>query len=63
MIMPTVGVLMFIMAFIVLIEDIIRFRKGEIEVHAHELEDIEEYQRMAGIDVADMDVEERADAH
>ena len=51
------------MAFIVLIEYIIRFRKGQFEVHAHELEDIEEYQRMAGIDAGDMDVEERADAH
>ena len=63
MIMPTVGVLMFVTALAVLIEDVIRFRKGQIQVHAHELEDIETYQRMAGIDADEVAVEERTDAH
>ncbi len=63
MIMPTVGVLMFVMALIVLIEDVLRFRKGDIQVHAHELEDIEEFQRLAGIEADELEVQERADAH
>lgn len=63
MIMPTVGVLMFVTALAVLIEDVIRLRKGQIQVHAHELEDIETYQRMAGIDADEVDVEERTGAH
>ncbi len=64
MIMPTVGVFMFVMAAIVIIEDILRALKGDFEVHAHELEDIEEFQRMAGIDSDKVAAtEERTDAH
>ena len=62
MIMPTVGVLMFLMAAIVIFEDIVRFRKGDIVVHAHEIEDLKEIQRVAQIDSDEIDVEERADA-
>lgn len=60
MIMPTVGVLMFVMALIVILEDILRLKRGDIEVHAHELEDIKEFQRMAQIELEE--AEEAANA-
>ena len=63
MIMPTIGVLMFVMAAIVIFEDIIRAKNGDIVVHAHEIEDIKEYQRMAQVEADEVEVEERADAH
>lgn len=63
MIMPTVGVLMFVMASIVIFEDIVRIKKGDLTVHAHEIEDIKEYQRMAQVEDDEVEVVERADAH
>jgi TRAP-type C4-dicarboxylate transport system permease small subunit len=63
MIMPTVGVLMFVMAAIVIFEDILRAKRGDLTVHAHEIEDIKEYQRMAQVEADEVEVVERADAH
>jgi TRAP-type C4-dicarboxylate transport system permease small subunit len=60
MILPICGVLTVAAAVVVMLEDIARARRGDIVVHAHELQDVEEMRKIVGIQMEEVEEKQGA---